>query len=77
MEWIPIDRENLPEMEVLVTVFPLDGAWCGDSTMVSWFGYLYSDDKGPLVWTKHGTAVYPTHYFDPKTLKIPQNQSLD
>lgn len=71
MEWIPIDRNNLPGTEVLVTLILPNGAWSGNY----WLGYVYCDDKtGPYSYNDRDTATMVTHYFDPENLKIPQNE---
>lgn len=71
MEWIPIDRENLPEGEVLAAYIHII------TLTVNEIGF------GTVELNRHHrvtcfdddfVVLYPTHYFDPKTLKIPQSK---
>lgn len=67
MKWIEIDKDNLPEGEVLAANFHKGNFAYGKYLL----GYLEKDEKD--IWCECQCEILqdPTHYIDPENIEMP------
>lgn len=68
MKWIKIDKENLPEGEVLATC--LD-AYDGEYEKLLIGRLELNDTDVECVGSRGAYLFYATHYIDPKNIEMP------